>query len=85
MQVTVHLFAQARDLAGRREVTVEVTPASGTIATVADLKRALAAACPALAPLVPHLLTAIGGDYAKPSQPLPPLAEIACFPPVSGG
>lgn len=81
MKVSVQLFASARDLVGTSPVEVEL-PQN---ANVGSLRRALAAQFPALAPLGPHLLVAVGQDYARDQQPLSPDQEIACFPPVSGG
>lgn len=81
MKLAVKLFARARDLAGTPELWVDVAEP----ATVADLKQTLARACPALAPLTPHLLVAVGHDYAGDSQQLSAGADVACFPPVSGG
>lgn len=54
-------------------------------ATVSTLKSALAAACPALAPIVPSLMIAIDNEYATDDAPIPSGAEIAAIPPVSGG
>src|SRR3954453_2632874 len=54
VRVTLRLFALARQRAGRAELVLELPDA----ATVADLKRALAAACPELAPLLPNLMIA---------------------------
>ena len=81
MTVRVLFFAKARDLAGSpsRELTL------GEGATVADLRRALATAIPSLEPLLPRLHVAINNDYAADSDPVPAGAEVACFPPVSGG
>ncbi|QDU42276.1 molybdopterin synthase small subunit [Symmachiella dynata] len=81
MKLDVRLFAQARDLAGAEHVSVELPDSS----TVADLREALAAQFPQLAPLSPNLLIAIGTDYASDETVLSPDADIACFPPVSGG
>lgn len=81
MKVAIKLFARARDLAGTSHVELELPEAS----PVAELKRALASQVPALAPLVPSLLVAIGTDYANDQTPLPSGADVACFPPVSGG
>lgn len=81
MRVTVLLFALARSRAGRSEVTVEVP----VPATVADLKRALAAECPALAGLVPGLRIAVNSEYRTEADPVPPGAEVAAILPVSGG
>jgi molybdopterin converting factor small subunit len=82
VRILVRLFALARQKAGQAEVEVEVPDP----ATVADLKMAIADAYPELSPLVPHLLIAINGDYAGDDRsPIPPGAEVAAIPPVSGG
>jgi molybdopterin converting factor subunit 1 len=82
VRVTVRLFAVARQRAGCAEVAIDIPEP----ATVASLKRALAAACPALAPLVPRLMIAIDSDYAADDErPIPPGSEVAAIPPVSGG
>ena len=77
----IRLFAAARDLAGSDMLALELPPSS----TVADLRRALVITRPALASLSPFLLFAIGTDYAAEADGLPADAEVAVFPPVSGG
>lgn len=79
--LTVKLFARARDLAGSDAVRLSLPPG----ATVADLRAELARQLPPLARLVPHLLVAMGTEYADDETPLNAQQEIACFPPVSGG
>jgi molybdopterin converting factor small subunit len=81
MNLSVRLFARARDLAGAAVVTVEM-PAG---ATAGDLRRRLAAAHPALAPLLEHSALAVASEFAGDDRVLPPGAEIALLPPVSGG
>jgi molybdopterin converting factor subunit 1 len=81
MQATLHLFAVARQRAGASVVTLELPEG----ATVSHLKSALAAAYPGLAPIVPSLMIAIDNDYATDDAPIPPGAELAAIPPVSGG
>jgi molybdopterin converting factor subunit 1 len=81
VRVEVRLFAVARQRAGQPAVALEVPET----VTVADLKRALAEACPTLAPLVPSLLIAVNSEYAAADTPIPPGAEVAAIPPVSGG
>lgn len=81
MKVTVKLFARARELAGTERVELEL-PAH---ALVGDLKRSLAARFPAVLPLLPQLLVALGTEYADDRTALMPDVEVACFPPVSGG
>lgn len=81
LRVTVNLFARARDLCGQQAVNVQLQPG----ASVGDLRNRLVAEYPALARLSPHLMFAIACDYVADSTLLEPGADIACFPPVSGG
>ncbi|MEX0978084.1 MAG: MoaD/ThiS family protein [Pirellulales bacterium] len=81
MTITVRLFAVARQLAGRESIELEVSP--GT--TIGQLRALVAAEIPDLAPVLPHVLFAVGSAYARDDEPIPPGAQIACIPPVSGG
>ncbi|MEX1096923.1 MAG: MoaD/ThiS family protein [Planctomycetales bacterium] len=81
MKLAVRLFARARDLAEAERVEIDVPEA----AHIGDVRAALGERYPALRPIGPNLLFAIDHEYAADSQPVPPAAEIACFPPVSGG
>jgi molybdopterin converting factor subunit 1 len=81
MTVRVRLFAVARELAGRDELPVELD----TGRTVADLRRALVEAVPALARVLPHSLVAVDAQYAGDDTPVNEQSEIALIPPVSGG
>jgi molybdopterin synthase catalytic subunit len=77
----VRLFARQRELAGVREVAVEL-PAG---ATIEDGWRAVAARHPAIDSGRPWLRFARNGEYADPETPLADGDELACIPPVSGG
>ncbi len=81
MQVTVRLFALAKQSVGRAEVDLQLPEG----ATVADLKRVLAGSYPALAPLLPTLMIAVDAEYAQDDRRLAAGSEIAAIPPVSGG
>jgi CTP:molybdopterin cytidylyltransferase MocA/molybdopterin converting factor small subunit len=82
LRVTIRLFALARQRAGCAEAALDVAEP----ATVAALKRALSDQYPALRPLVPQLMIAIDGEYVSDeNRPVPPGAEVAAIPPVSGG
>ncbi len=81
MTVRVRLFARARDLAGADAVTVRLSPD----ATVAELRRQLAAEYPALAGLLGRCAVAVNGEFAEDALALPLSAEVALLPPVSGG
>jgi molybdopterin converting factor subunit 1 len=81
MIVTVRLFARARDLAGQDTLKLELSPG----ADVAELRRRLASAWPALTPLLPRCALAVNNEFAEDTTPLSPNAQIAVLPPVSGG
>jgi molybdopterin converting factor subunit 1 len=79
--VRIRLFARARELAGAESVLVEITPSS----TVGELRRRLMAEQPGLAGLIERSALAVNMEFAADSAPVPPGAEIALLPPVSGG
>ncbi len=81
MEITVKLFARAKDLAGTGSLTLTVPETC----TVGQAKAALATYCPQLQKLMPIMLTAVDGNYATDATPLTAACELACFPPVSGG
>jgi molybdopterin synthase catalytic subunit len=81
MKLRVRLFARARDLVRADVITLELPGG----ATVADLRRHLAAAYPALAGLLDRSALAVNDEFAGEAVVLAPDAEIALLPPVSGG
>ena len=81
MTVRIRLFAMQRELAGTREVTVELA----TGATVETAWEALVARHPVLAPGRSSLRFAVNGEYAGPETALADGDEVAMIPPVSGG
>jgi molybdopterin converting factor subunit 1 len=81
MLYQVRLFARARDLAGTDTITLDLPER----ATVAELRQRLAAAYPALADLLHRSALAVNDEFAADTLIIPPRAEIALLPPVSGG
>ncbi|REJ97644.1 MAG: molybdopterin converting factor subunit 1 [Planctomycetota bacterium] len=81
MTVTVQLFARARDLAGTSSLELDLSEA----ATVGELREVLISQEPRLTPIARTLLVAVDGEYAANDAPVREGAEVACFPPVSGG
>jgi molybdopterin synthase catalytic subunit len=81
MHIRVRLFAIQRELAGAREVGLDL--ADG--ATVADAWDALVAQHPALAPGRDFVRFARNGAYADGTTIVAEGDEIAMIPPVSGG
>jgi molybdopterin converting factor subunit 1 len=80
-QVKVLFFATLRDRAGVRAVDVEIAPG----ATIGELKTVLIGQYPKLDGLMGHCLASINHEYRFDETEIPAGAEIAFFPPVSGG
>lgn len=81
MKQTVLLFARASDLAGTHQVELSLPPEP----CISDVRRVLVAQVPALQSLAGSLLIALNNKYAADKEKIPAGAEVACFPPVSGG
>ena len=81
MQINVLLFATLKDKAGSDKVTVELPEG----ANIRDLKQVLSAQYPNLAAQLPSVLVAINQEFAFEQDTIPEKAELALFPPVSGG
>jgi molybdopterin converting factor subunit 1 len=80
-KITVLFFATFRDKAGTKRTELEVP--EGT--TIAGLREILTEKFPGLASLADHALASINKDFAFDDQVIPDGAEVAWFPPVSGG
>ena len=81
MHIRVRLFAIQRELAGAREVLLELPDG----ATVADAWTGLVALHPRLEPGRASVRFARNGAYADATTPLADGDEVAMIPPVSGG
>jgi len=81
MRIRVRLFAIQRELAGTREVALEL-PAG---ATIEDTWAAVVGQHPALAPGRAYVRFARNSAYAPPETTLADGDEVAFIPPVSGG
>ena len=81
MRVRVRLFAIQRELAGTREVPLELDDG----ATVADAWTGLVTTYPALVPGRASVRFARNGAYADETTQLADGDEVAMIPPVSGG
>lgn len=80
-KITVLFFATFRDRAGTNRAELEI-PAETTIAGLRDI---LVEHYPNLETLAEHALASINKEYAFDDQIVPEGAEVAFFPPVSGG
>jgi molybdopterin converting factor subunit 1 len=79
--VKILLFATLRDYVGSRSIEMEIP--TGT--TIEGLTNILVKTYPRLEKVKESMLTAINREYAADEQVVPENAEIAFFPPVSGG
>jgi len=80
-KIKVLLFATLRDYVGAKTLDMEIP--AGT--TVTELKALMVKVYPKLAPVQDSMMAAINREYAPDEQVLTIDAEIAFFPPVSGG
>jgi molybdopterin converting factor subunit 1 len=75
----VLLFARARDVVGADCIDVDDAP------TVGALRQRLIQQYPKLASLAEKSAFAVNDEFADDSAAIPPGAEVALLPPVSGG
>ncbi len=80
-EIKIFLFASLRDRVGARSLQMEL-PAE---ATIGDLKEKLINDHPALAYMRNSIMAAVNREFAADEQRIPLHAEVALFPPVSGG
>jgi len=80
MRVDVQLFASLREKLGDAIALDVPEPA-----TVGGLLRRFGEQYPQFRSALPHLNVAVNLEYRAGDQPIPPGAEVAIFPPVSGG
>jgi molybdopterin synthase catalytic subunit len=81
MKADILLFATLKDRAGARRVDLDLPDG----ARVLDLKHLLKDRYPALAPALDTAVVSINREFAFDEDLIPTGAEIALFPPVSGG
>ncbi len=81
MRVHVRLFASLREVAGRPEVPLDLSPG----ATAEDAWRALTADHPSLSARRANLAASVNRRYAPFDTSLEDGDEVVFIPPVSGG
>jgi molybdopterin converting factor subunit 1 len=81
MRIKVLFFATLRDYVGAKTIEMEI-PAE---TTVAGLKELLVVRYPKMSTSRNSIMAAINREYAGDDQSISMNAEIAFFPPVSGG
>ncbi|MEJ2348454.1 MAG: molybdenum cofactor biosynthesis protein MoaE [Anaerolineales bacterium] len=80
-QVKVLFFATLKDRAGTKQTDMELSDR----ADVRELKVLLKERYPDLAPSLESVLVSVNREYAFDDDVIPKEAEVALFPPVSGG
>lgn len=80
-RVKLLFFATLRDRAGMRSMELEIP----TDLTIQGLKDKLSSEYPNLKESMSSVLITINREYAFDEAVIPPNAELAMFPPVSGG
>jgi molybdopterin converting factor subunit 1 len=81
IHIKILLFATLRDKAGTRQVELDIE--DGT--TIEQLKAILVERYPGLNGIMAHCLASIDHEYRFDEVRIPTGAEVAFFPPVSGG
>jgi len=79
----VRVFGGLTEQVGGHHLEVDV-PEDGSV-SVADLRVAVAATYPHLAPLLRQVTVAVDLEVARGDDPIPAGAEVALLPPVAGG
>ncbi len=81
MNVKILFFATLREHVGSKAIALELP----TEMTVAMLKELLVKKYPRMRDAQKSIMAAVNGEYAADELIIPIDAEIAFFPPVSGG
>ena len=81
IKITVLFFANLRELVGKKEVSIEIP--EGT--TVREFKLIIGEAYPEISPALDSTLISVNKEFGFDGDVLPKEAQVALFPPVSGG
>lgn len=79
--IKVLFFATLRDKAGTKSLELDIAPG----ATVRDVKDTVIRQFPGIQETIEHCLVSLNHEYSDDPAEIPLAAEIAFFPPVSGG
>ena len=80
-QISILFFANLREIVGMKAISLDIPHGS----TIAELKGQIADLYPQLAPHLETTLISINKEYGFDDEVVPEEAEVALFPPVSGG
>lgn len=79
--IKVLFFATLRDKAGTKSLELDIAPG----ATVRAVKDAITRHFPGIEETINHCLASVNHEYSEDTTEIPHAAEVAFFPPVSGG
>ena len=80
-QISILFFANLREIVGMKAISLDIPHGS----TIAELKGQIADLYPLLAPHLETTLISVNKEYGFDDEVVPEGAEVALFPPVSGG
>ncbi len=80
-RITVLFFAYLREAANNNRIELVIDDS----VKIPDLKRIVASMYPDLEPRIHHVLVTVNQQFAFDDDEIPDRAEVAMFPPVSGG
>jgi molybdopterin synthase catalytic subunit len=81
IHLKILFFAKLKELIGASQIKFDIERGS----TIQDLKNRLIKEYPQLQDFLPIMLISINQNFAFNTDVIPENAEVACFPPVSGG
>ena len=82
--VNVRLFASLREIAGKGQITLQLSSKDGMM-TVGNLKKKITEIYPTILSLKIPIAVAVNGKVANDRSALKDLDEVALLPPVTGG
>lgn len=82
MEIRVHYYAAARELAGCSSATFEFT---GSSVSQTALRAAVSRRFPSLSPLIERMRLAVNGDFVDAARSLEDGDRVDVLPPVAGG
>ena len=80
-QIKVLFFATLRDRAGEKSVNIEIPEETSVLA----LKDIIVKTFPGLQKSISYVVVSVNREFAFDENIIPENAEVAMFPPVSGG
>ena len=81
IKITVLFFANLRELVGKKEILFDIP--EGT--TIKEFKSLVAETYPELSQALETTLVSVNKEFGFDHEVLPAEAQVALFPPVSGG